>query len=165
MRRSSVPEIHQQSAPTPLCAVLQAPPGREDDDSAFRSVVADIVVQEADGGGLDMPWGQVNRSEFTHPLSRNTPWGSTQLNLPSHPQDGHPSAVRVAHPRFGASARLVVAPGREEQAILQTPGGQSGHYLSPNYRDLHEAWRTGEPTGLLPGEAVTLVRLQQAAGP
>ncbi len=134
-------------------------------DAAFRSVVAELVQQEADGGGLDMPWGQVNMSDFAHPFSRNTPWGSARLNLPSHPQGGHPDAVRVSHPRFGASARLVVAPGREERGLLQTPGGQSGHYLSPNYADQHEAWRTGAPAPLLPGETTSVVRLQRAAGP
>ncbi len=134
-------------------------------DAAFRSVVTELVKQEADGGGLDMPWGQVNTSDFAHPFSRNTPWGSAALNLPSHSQGGHPDAVRVAHPRFGASARLVVAPGREEHGMLQTPGGQSGHYLSPNYADQHEAWRTGAPAALLPGETTSVVRLQRAAGP
>ena len=134
-------------------------------EAAFRSVVDELVRQEADGGGLDMPWGQVNASQFLHPFSRNTPWGSAQLNLPAHPQAGHPNAVRVAHPRFGASARLVVAPGREQHGILQTPGGQSGHYLSPNYRDLHGAWEEGAPAPLLPGPASSVIRLQRAVGP
>lgn len=134
-------------------------------DEAFRAVVAELASRDAGGSGLDMPWGEVNTSEFAHPFSRGTPWGGGNLNLPAHSQPGHPTAVRVAHPRFGASARVVVSPGREQQGILQTPGGQSGHYLSPNYRDLHEAWRTGAPSGLLPGEPVSMVRLQQVAGP
>lgn len=134
-------------------------------DVLFRSVVESMVAEEGDGGGLDLPWGLVNRSEIMHPFSKGTPWGGAQLDLPRHPQSGHPSAVRVAHPRFGASARLVVGPGHEQEGILQTPGGQSGHFLSSHYRDLHEAWRTGAATGLLPGEPISTVRLVQVEGP
>jgi len=134
-------------------------------DAAFRSVVRTMVMEQNEGGGMDLPWGQVNRSEFMHPFSKGTPWGGEHLDLPMHPQAGHPTAVRVAHPRFGASARLVVGPGHEEDGILQTPGGQSGHFMSGNYRDLHEAWRPRAPTGRLPGEAGLTVRLVQAEGP
>jgi penicillin amidase len=46
---------------------------------------------------------------------------------------------------------MVVSPGREELGIFHMPGGQSGHPLSPNYGDGHEAWAHGEPTPFLPG--------------
>ena len=44
------------------------------------------------------------------------------------------------------------APGHLEDALLQTPGGQSGDPFSPHYTDLHQAWAQGAPTPLLPGE-------------
>jgi penicillin amidase len=59
----------------------------------------------------------------------------------------------VAAPTFGASQRLVVSPGREEQAIMTMAGGQSGHPLSPFYGAGHRDWLTGNPAPLLAGEA------------
>ncbi|MFZ9747284.1 MAG: hypothetical protein ACO3G4_11705, partial [Opitutaceae bacterium] len=44
------------------------------------------------------------------------------------------------------------APGREAEGILQVPGGQSGHPLSPYYRAGHAAWVRGEPSPFLPGK-------------
>jgi penicillin amidase len=43
------------------------------------------------------------------------------------------------------------------------PGGQSGHPLSPHYRDSHEAWASGKPTPFLPGEAVHRLELTPLA--
>jgi penicillin amidase len=53
----------------------------------------------------------------------------------------------------GASERMVVSPGREAEGIMQMPTGQSGHPLSPYYRNSHDAWVRGEPTPFLPGPA------------
>jgi len=65
---------------------------------------------------------------------------------------------RVQRPSYGASQRMVAAPGHEDEAIFHMPGGQSGHPMSPHYRDSHAAWVAGEPTPLLPGDTVdTLV--------
>ena len=58
---------------------------------------------------------------------------------------------RVQAPEHGASERFVVSPGREESGIFHMPGGQSGHPLSPHYRDGHQAWEAGRPTPFLPG--------------
>ncbi|MGI8426823.1 MAG: penicillin acylase family protein [Actinomycetota bacterium] len=44
---------------------------------------------------------------------------------------------RVQH---GASERMVVSPGHEGSTILHLPGGQSGHPLSPHYRDQYRDW-------------------------
>jgi penicillin amidase len=35
------------------------------------------------------------------------------------------------------------------------PAGQSGHLLSPHYRDGHRAWIDGLPTPFEPGPAVS----------
>jgi penicillin G amidase len=58
---------------------------------------------------------------------------------------------RIQGPGDGASQRLAVMPGREENGILHLPGGQSGHPLSPYYQAGHDAWVQGEPSPLLPG--------------
>jgi penicillin amidase len=58
---------------------------------------------------------------------------------------------RVQGTQFGASERIVVAPGREDAGIFQMPGGPVDHPLSPFYRAGHEAWVRGEPQPFLPG--------------
>jgi len=67
---------------------------------------------------------------------------------------------RVQHVDFGASERMVVSPGREQLGYFHMPGGESGHPLSPHYRDGHEAWARGLPTPFLPGETVHVMTLR-----
>jgi penicillin amidase len=67
---------------------------------------------------------------------------------------GDVNMPRVQAPEFGASERMVVAPGHEETGILQIPGGQSGHPLSPFFLTGHETWVRGELSPFLPGPAV-----------
>ena len=123
-------------------------------DQAHMSALIQAVQELQAGDSLEVPWGEVNRAKFDHPAAGLAPWGIDTLNLPSHVQPGHPYAVRVAHPRFGASARFVVSPGHDDDGVLQTPGGQSGHFGSPHYIDYHEEWANGLPTEFLPGEIV-----------
>lgn len=113
--------------------------------------VADLESLGLAGGPEACPtWGERNELSMRHPVSLAMPFLSRGYDVPEHPQPGHPDAVRVATPRFGASARLVASPGREADAILQTPGGQSGIPGTTHYRDRHEAWRFGDPEPLLP---------------
>jgi len=47
-----------------------------------------------------------------------------------------------------------VAPGAPADGVLELAGGQSGHFLSPNFADLHGEWVRGEPTPFLAGAPV-----------
>ena len=67
---------------------------------------------------------------------------------------------RVQTPGFGASERMVVSPGREQDGIFHLPGGPSGHPLSPYYLSGHDAWVRGEPSSFLPGATVHSLTLQ-----
>lgn len=111
------------------------------------------------GHDLNEPWGKTNAARIEHPLTMGMPMLADRLNLQAHPQPGHPFALRVATPSFGASARLVVSPGREQDGYLHVPAGQSGHPQSPHYRDAHAAWAEGQPLPLLPGEPNATLRL------
>ncbi|MDX2114506.1 MAG: penicillin acylase family protein [Planctomycetota bacterium] len=117
---------------------------------------------EAERYPADWTWGRSNRVRFQHPLSLAVPWLGRVLDMPAEEQAGHVMAVRVAGPTFGASERLVVSPGREEDGILHMPGGQSGHFLSRHYRDGQGAWLRGEATALLAGPVVSGFRLEPA---
>lgn len=100
------------------------------------------------------PWAERNRSRASHPLSLFQPQAASLFDLPSVPQPGHWSAVRVQSATFGASARFVASPSDRSKAILTTPGGQSGDPRSAHYTDLHESWARGEAAPLEPGPAV-----------
>ena len=105
-------------------------------------------------------WGARNRAAIRHPLSGALPFVGRWLDLPADPLPGDSDLPRYQSPTNGASERLVVAPGREAEGILQVPGGQSGHPLSPHYRAGHAAWVRGEPSSLLPGPTRHTLTLQ-----
>ncbi len=61
-------------------------------------------------------------------------------------------SLRVAAPSYGAVLRMAVAPGAPENGVLELAGGQSGHFLSPQFRDQQSDWVDGAPTPFLAGE-------------
>jgi penicillin amidase len=117
----------------------------------------DIVIELATQNGAPLEaakWGDINRVIIAHPLARFLPLFGRWLAVPADPLPGDVHMPRVQTPEFGASERVVVAPGHEETGIFHMPGGQSGHPLSPFFLAGHEAWVRGEPTPFLPGPAV-----------
>jgi penicillin G amidase len=132
------------------------PPGLAD-WRAFLLNRIDSVIRKATQDGAPLQgakWGVVNRAAIAHPLARFLPWLSGWLGAPVDPLPGDTQMPRVQAPTFGASERIVVAPGHEETGIFHMPGGQSGHPLSPFFLAGHDAWVHGEPTPFLPGPAV-----------
>ncbi|MFC4158131.1 penicillin acylase family protein [Chitinimonas lacunae] len=103
-------------------------------------------------------WGERNRANIAHPLARFLPWFGDFLRAPTDPLPGDGNMPRVQGPGFGASERMVVAPGHEERGIFHMPGGQSGHPLSPYFLAGHDAWVRGQPTPFLPGPTVHSLR-------
>ena len=115
---------------------------------------ADDVIERTDKEGVRLPkanWGWRNTAKIRHPFSYSFPWLADWLNMPSDPLPGDSDMPRVQSPSHGASERLVVSPGRENEGIFHMPCGQSAHPLSPFFRAGHEAWVRGEPTPFLPG--------------
>jgi len=114
------------------------PPWNDDwDDFVLKAV--ERTMKPAVGEDRDLAnytWGNHNTVVVAHPFTQIVPWLSRW---------------RVQHRRSGASERMVVSPGREEDGILHMPGGQSGHPLSPFFLKGHEDWVTGVATPLLPG--------------
>ena len=99
-------------------------------------------------------WGEWNVSRVQHPLGAAIPFLSQWLDMPAQSLPGDANMPRVQLPWAGASQRMVVSPGREDEGFFHMPGGQSGHPLSPHYGDGHQAWAKGEPTPFLPGKAI-----------
>ncbi|MFH1842385.1 MAG: penicillin acylase family protein, partial [bacterium] len=134
-------------------------------DDALLAVVDSTVVEFTAGEQIlaDRTWGERNTTALRHPLSAAVPLLSRWVDMPPRQLPGDSYMPRVQHPRSGASERMVVAPGREEQGIFHMPCGQSGHPFSPYFGAGHDAWEQGRPTPLLAGPTVWLLTLQPAA--
>ena len=104
-------------------------------------------------------WGQRNTVVVQHPLSLGVPFLGRWLDMPRLQLPGDNMMPRVQGVSAGASERLVVSPGREQDGIFHMPTGQSGHPLSPHYADAHPAWADGTPTPFLPGPPVHTLTL------
>lgn len=130
---------------------------------ALLLAAADDVLAAADRAGVapgKLTQGRENTLRMQHPFSRFLPaflrgW----LDMPAQPIPGGSQMPRIQNAVMGASARLVVAPGRESEGIFHMPGGQSGNPLSPYYRAGHDAWVTGAPTPFLPGKTEHVLTL------
>jgi penicillin amidase len=97
-------------------------------------------------------WGQQNSSEINHPLSKAVPFLGHFLDMPSKPLAGDSYMPRVQGKSFGASQRMVVSPGFEENGIFHMPTSQSGHPWSPYYGMGHTDWEQGIASPFLPGK-------------
>ncbi|GMV52063.1 MAG: hypothetical protein AMXMBFR67_36060 [Nitrospira sp.] len=151
---------------TPLRTLLteQAPgtlpdPARFADWHAFllHELERTVATLKADYGlsRVDaLAWGVMNRVRMAHPLSDTIPLVGRWLNMAEEAAPGCGQCVRVLSGSLAASERMVVSPSHHSDAIFHMPGGQSGHPLSPHYRDQHRNWSQGLPTPLLAGRAV-----------
>ncbi len=135
---------------------------------------ADLFVAAADrtaedaqkaGGIATYVWGRANTVRIRHPLSTAVPMLGPFLDMPTEELPGDSNMPRVQGPTFGASERFAVSPGREKDGYFHMPTGQSGHLLSPHYRDANSAWVTGAATPFLPGSTVHTLTLRPAGAP
>ncbi|HKR75895.1 MAG TPA: penicillin acylase family protein [Rhodanobacter sp.] len=124
--------------------------------------VADTLGRQP-GGLAARTWGEINHAGIAHPLSPALPgFVAHFLDMPDDELPGDDNMPRVARPGFGASERLDVSPGHESEGILEMPGGQSDHPLSPYYGAGHGEWVRGRPTPLLPGPVRHTLTLEPA---
>lgn len=109
-------------------------------------------------------WGEFNTARIRHPISRALPLFSGWLDMPSDELGGDSNLPRAQSPNFGASERFSVSPGDEQNGLMQMPTGQSGHPLSPFYRQGHDDWVAGRASPFLPGPAVHTLTLTPPDG-
>ena len=151
----------------PLDRILEAdarhflPQGMRDWDEFLARALAQTLAELTAGGRplADAVPDPGRRERIGHLLSRALPFLGPWLDAPADPLPGDLDVVRVERGDFGASERMVVAPGREEHGLLHMPGGQSGHPLSPFYLAGHADWVAGRPTPFLPGPERHRLRL------
>jgi len=126
---------------------------------AARQTEHDLTQKSPDPA--DWNWGTRNTTTICHPISRALPaFAHSALCMPSEPLPGDRDMPRVQGPNFGASERMVVSPGHEDQGYIHMPGGQSGHPLSPFWGTGHEDWAQGKPSPFLPGPAAYVLTLK-----
>ncbi|MDZ4350620.1 MAG: penicillin acylase family protein [Xanthomonadaceae bacterium] len=131
---------------------------------AAHAVVA--TLSEQPGGLAQRTWGERNTAAICHPLAAALPGPARSLLcMPPDPLAGDSNMPRVQSRAFGASERMVVSPGHEEDGIFHMPGGQSGHPLSPFWGAGHDDHVHGRPTPFLPGPTRHRLQLRAAEVP
>jgi penicillin amidase len=151
----------------PLWDIVAARPGHWLDarypswDALFIAAVDETIreLTPNDESLNEQTWGAFNRAIVTHPLGSAIPLVGRWVNMPDDPLPGDIYTPRAHSPRAGPSERMAVSPGREHEGIMHMPTGQSGHPLSPHYRDQHRAWVDGTALPFLPGEPVSRLTL------
>ena len=126
----------------------------------MRQTLLDTTVELERGGPIDADWGDTNVLDVAHPFAASVGPLSRLLSLPHAPLPGSMISLRVAAPSYGAVLRMAVSPGAPENGVLELAGGQSGHFLSPHFRDLQRDWMEGTPTPFLAGEPVASFELK-----
>lgn len=121
-----------------------------------------VLLDSLRPGAPEPRWGDINRLRVAHPLG-GLPGIGRWLRLPDAALPGSMVSLRVAAPDYGAVIRMAVSPAEPSAGILQMAGGQSGHFLSPNFGDLTDDWLDGTPTPFLAGPAVETFRLVPAS--
>ncbi|WP_425194902.1 penicillin acylase family protein [Paraburkholderia phenazinium] len=166
------PPLSFRSASSRYEAVMEAlaahqtwvPDGSADWHAFMLERIDHAIAQLPPGVTLeDARWGDRNRAAIEHPFARIVPawlpWLHAWLSAPQDPLAGDFNMPRVQTPSFGASERMAVSPGREQNGLFEMPGGQSGHPLSPYFLAGHEAWVHGATAPFLPGTAVHRLEL------
>jgi penicillin amidase len=140
--------------------LLPAPHG--DWDYVVAAAVDTVMARMVATGKPEAQWtwGERNRAAITHPLALAVPQLKRWLAAPATPLPGDANLPRVQSPTSGASERLVVSPGREQDGLFHMPGGQSGHPFSPYFLAGHGDWEQGRATPLLPGPTRHQLRLE-----
>lgn len=133
-------------------------------DALLEDAAKDIRDElKAQGPLSARTWGERNTATICHPLAKAIPLiGKRLLCMPPDRLAGDGGMPRVVGPDFGASERMVVAPGHEADGITHMPGGQSGHFLSPFWGAGHDDWVHGRATPFLPGKTVYTLTLAPA---
>jgi penicillin amidase len=123
----------------------------------FIMACADMAVkrleEEARIAGIANPeqpeswrWGQFTELRMLHPLARSG-FLRRHLSVAGVAQNGTGSSVKQTGSTFGPAMRFVADLSNWDHSLMNITLGQSGHYLSPYYRDQFPAWFNG--TGIV----------------
>jgi penicillin amidase len=94
-------------------------------------------------------WGDTIPLTFHHPLSLGVPFLGRWLDVGPFPQKGTGTTVKQTTTRLGPSMRMVADLSDLDQSVQNLTLGESGHFLSPYYRDQFTAWNEGNSFPML----------------
>lgn len=129
------------------------PGSHADYDALLRETLRKVLQQLAEefplprAGNLPragtlrrLRWGDRLQVHFNHPVSNILPRFAARWLGVGGPQSGGRYAVKQMTRQFGPSMRMVVDLANFDRSLLNITVGQSGHLLSPYYRDQFAAW-------------------------
>lgn len=88
-------------------------------------------------------WGNQFPIEIQHSVLGSVPILRYFSGTGRHPQSGSGSTVKQVGESFGPSERMTVDFASLDRSTLNIVAGQSGHLLSPHYKDQFAAWYAG----------------------
>ena len=89
-------------------------------------------------------WGEINQTTIQHPLSNVSILLEKFFDMPKRATSGDFFVPKVLFKNVGASLRIVIKPGDENNGIYQSPTGQASNPLSPFYNKGYEEWMNGQ---------------------
>ena len=89
--------------------------------SSWTEELQEIVNEMIKTNTLDVSWGETNLARIQHPLSSALPCMNFLLDMPETSLAGDWYVPRVAGPSTGASVRMIVSPGHEEEGFFNVP--------------------------------------------
>jgi len=113
------------------------------DDVLVAAVQKTVDSDQAPRDLKKWQWGRQLPVEVQHPLFGSIPILSRFSGTGSHLQSGSGTTVKQVGTDFGPSERLTVDFSNLDASTLNIVIGQSGHLLSPHYKDQFGAWYNG----------------------
>jgi penicillin amidase len=110
----------------------------EDFDELLLRVLADAAEEGRRIQGPDIgkwQYGRTLRIRIDHPVTHQIPMIGRYFDIGPVPMSGSPSSVKQTTQRLAPSMRMTADLGDWERSLLNVTTGQSGHVLSPHYRD------------------------------
>ena len=118
------------------------PPSFADYDELLVKAVEE-TLQAAPRDLTSWKWGNQFPIEVQHPVLGTIPMLSWFSGTGKHPQSGDGVTVKQIGRTFGPSERMTVDFSNLDNSTLNIVVGESGHLLSPHYKDQFKAWYEG----------------------
>jgi penicillin amidase len=138
--------------------------GQDWDALVARAFTAAVTRLEKRYGSRPAEWfyGQDSKIAINNLVLGSIPVIGQFFNIGPEPQSGHSWTVKQVSAVLGPSQRLVADLANWDQSLAVIPIGQSGHPLSPHYRDQWEDYYYGRqvrlPFNNVPAKAVLKIK-------
>jgi len=154
-------EIFNQCV-APICEIFRDPDSLWFATRSRNDIVAQSLrdacaeLKQALGESLEnWRWGKIHTLLLNHGLGRITILKPC-LSVGPYPSPGDGVTLNMGfyrhsnpyHQTVGASLRMIVDLGDPKKSHVVLPAGQSGHFMSPHYRDQTFFWRSGRQISL-----------------